>query len=38
MTLYRIVFEVVAKHLGVNYEQKLIDDGNWMEITITKQL
>ncbi len=36
MTLYRIIFEVVAKHLGVNYEQKLIDDGNWMEITITK--
>lgn len=36
MTAYNIVFEIVAKHLGVKYEQKLIEDGNWLEITITK--
>jgi len=36
MTMYRIIFEIEAKHLGVTYEQKLIDDGNWLEVTITK--
>ena len=36
IVMYKIIFEVIAEHLGVNYQQKLIDDGNWLEITITK--
>ena len=36
MSMYGIIHEIIAEHLGVKYEQKLIDDGNWLEITIKK--
>jgi hypothetical protein len=36
MSMYNIVFKIIAEYSGVKYEQKLIDDGKWMEITITK--
>ncbi len=34
--VYEITFKIVAEHLGVKYQQKLIENGAWIEITITK--
>ncbi len=36
MTIYDGLFKTIANYLGVKYEQKIIEDGNWLEITITK--
>ena len=36
MSMYEILHKVIAKHLDVSYEQKIIENGNWIEITITK--
>lgn len=36
MKVYSIVFATISDHLNVKYQQKLLDNGNWLEITITK--
>ena len=37
MEMYAIMHKTIADYLGVSYEQKLIEDGNWIEITIKKK-
>jgi hypothetical protein len=37
MQVYDIAFGIIAKHLGVTYQQNVLDNGNWLEITITNK-
>jgi hypothetical protein len=37
MTTYRIIFEEIGKYHNCLYAQKLVAEGNWIEITITNK-
>jgi hypothetical protein len=36
LNVLKIAHEIIADHLGVTYEQKIVDD-NWIEVTIAKK-
>lgn len=37
MKMYEIVSQTIADHLGATYEQQLVKDGHWVEVTIKKK-
>lgn len=37
MEIYAIMHKTIAEYLGASYEQELIEDGNWIEITIKEK-
>ena len=37
MEYYAILHKTIAEYLGASYEQELIEDGNWIEITIKEK-
>jgi hypothetical protein len=36
LSIYETIFKTIADYLGYTYQQKLLDNGNWIELTITK--